>query len=370
LVNSYLKACGLPCIWYQVDEGDSDIATFFYYMGLAAKKAAPRKRKPLPLLTPEYMMGVPAFTRRYFEELFSRLKPPHVVVLDNYQEVPEGSPFHDVIQTGLSVVPEGISVVLVSRTEAPGAFARLRANEMMSALGWEEIRLTLAETVNMLRLRRKPKELAQHFHEMTEGWAAGIVLLMGKAGEVEPRYLEGHTPQEVFDYFAAEMFEKSDGKTQEFLLKTSLLPFIAPEMAERLTGMGNAGEVLGGLSRDNFFTVKRPGARLSYQYHPLFREFLIEKARGAYLAEELSGLKTKAALVLEEAGQVEDAAPLYKESGDWEGLIRLTMGQGQSLIMQGRYHVLDGLKPCPKKYLQACPGSSTGWACAFCRFLR
>src|SRR5512134_218489 len=88
LVTSYLKDRKLPCLWYQVDQGDADLATFFYYMGLAGKKAAPRYKRPLPLFTPEYGLGVPTFTRRYFENLGSRLKPPHVLVFDNYQQIP------------------------------------------------------------------------------------------------------------------------------------------------------------------------------------------------------------------------------------------------------------------------------------------
>ncbi len=54
LVNSYLETRGIPCLWYEVDEGDTDLATFFYYLGQAAKRAVPRKTKSLPLLTPEY----------------------------------------------------------------------------------------------------------------------------------------------------------------------------------------------------------------------------------------------------------------------------------------------------------------------------
>jgi len=76
LAASYLKDRKLPCLWYQLDEADADPATFFYYMGLAARKAAPRYRNPLPLFTPEYALGVPTFTRRYFENLCSRLTPP------------------------------------------------------------------------------------------------------------------------------------------------------------------------------------------------------------------------------------------------------------------------------------------------------
>ena len=37
LVSSYLDARGLPCLWYRLDAGDADVATFFYYLGLAAR---------------------------------------------------------------------------------------------------------------------------------------------------------------------------------------------------------------------------------------------------------------------------------------------------------------------------------------------
>ena len=76
LVASYLQTCKIPCLWFQLDEGDADPATFFYYLGQAAARASPRKRKTLPLLTPEYFQDIPTFTRRYFEELYSRLIPP------------------------------------------------------------------------------------------------------------------------------------------------------------------------------------------------------------------------------------------------------------------------------------------------------
>ena len=44
LMTSYLDSRQLPCLWYQMDGGDNEIATFFYYLGLAAKKAASCKR--------------------------------------------------------------------------------------------------------------------------------------------------------------------------------------------------------------------------------------------------------------------------------------------------------------------------------------
>ena len=36
LAASYLESRKLPCLWYQMDAGDLDPATFFHYLALAA----------------------------------------------------------------------------------------------------------------------------------------------------------------------------------------------------------------------------------------------------------------------------------------------------------------------------------------------
>jgi LuxR family maltose regulon positive regulatory protein len=153
LVASYFDARKLPCLWYQVDEGDADIATFFYYMGLAAQKAAPRYRKRLPLLTPEYLQGLPAFNQKFFESLYNRLKHPFTIVFDNYQEVSEDSSLHEIVNNGLSLLPEGIQVFVLSRNQPPAAFMRLLANNTMHVVGWDELRFTLEESKQMMPLQ-------------------------------------------------------------------------------------------------------------------------------------------------------------------------------------------------------------------------
>ena len=91
-VASYIEKLDIPCLWYEIDEGDADPATFVYYMGLATKKLSPRKRKLLPLLTPEYLPGLATFSRRFFEAVYGRLKSPMLFVFDNYQQLPHDSP--------------------------------------------------------------------------------------------------------------------------------------------------------------------------------------------------------------------------------------------------------------------------------------
>jgi ATP/maltotriose-dependent transcriptional regulator MalT len=247
LVSSYAESRKLPALWYQTDGGDADIPTFFYYLGLAVRQANRRKRKPMPLLTPEYLMGgVPAFSRRFFEETFTRLKSPSIIVFDNYQEVPADAELHDVILEGLARVPGHVTVIFVSRTHWPAPFARLKANGEMGHVGWEELRLTPGETGEIARLRGHGSKGAEELHEKAGGWAAGLVLLLEGAagGDRETSLLAEGGTAEVFDYFVSEVFRKAEEETRAFLLETSFLPHMTAAMAAEVAGTEQAGRLL------------------------------------------------------------------------------------------------------------------------------
>ncbi len=341
LVASWIEGRKLPCLWYQIDEGDGDIATFFYYLGLAAKKAAPRYKKSLPLLTPEYLLDVPTFSKRYFENLCSRLQTPFTLVFDNYQEIPAASPFHEILQAGLTSITHGIHVVIISRAEPPAAYTRMLAGSALNVIGWDELRLTTEESKGIaLRLdkTRQHKDLISWMHEKTDGWAAGLILFIKALGReaVEPQTLPAIPPERIFDYFANELFEKIDGETRDFLLKTSMLPKITPSIAEQLTGNRNAARILSELNRRNYFTARRRLDGDTYEYHPLFREFLMKRAGQSYSQTETRGIQKQAASLLLQSGQIEDAAELFSQAGAWEELSGLVMEHAQSFIMQGR----------------------------------
>jgi DNA-binding SARP family transcriptional activator len=372
LVSSYLDARKLPCLWYQVDPGDADPATFFYYLGLAAREAVPRTRKPLPLLTPEYRQGISTFTLRFFEDLFARLNPPlsplqkrgkggFVLVFDNYQEVPEDAPFHEIILNGLSRIPEGIKTIMVSRREPPPALVRLQANHQMEILGWDKLRLTLEESGGIIRLRarqKQAKDTISLLHRAADGWTAGLVLILESVerGVIEPQALGKLTPDEIFDYFGKELLDKTDRETQGFLLRTAFLPKMTPKMAEDLTGLPNARRILDALSRTHYFTEKRFHGEPVYQYHMLFREFLLSRAKENLSGEERSILVYRAAALIEDSGQTEEAVPLFREAGRWNEMVEVIRKHASSMLQQGRNRSLaEWLNNLPKEILEGDP---------------
>jgi LuxR family maltose regulon positive regulatory protein len=350
LVASYLTVKNLPCIWYQMDEGDADSATFFYYLGLAAKKAAPRNRKPLPLLTPEYLHGIITFTKRYFEDLCGRLKPPVALVFDNYQKVPPDAAFHEIVWEGLSIVPEGIKVILISRSEPPPALVLLRAANKINFLGWNEIRLTQEESKEIIRLYGREKisdVLFKELYNRTQGWAAGLMLFLEQTRQMDvgPELISKIAElsyEGVFDYFAGEIFNSTDKETQEFLLKTAFPQRITAQIAEQLTGLKQASRILTDLNKRNYFIIRHVHPEPVYQYHPLFREFLLSRSEILFEKTDISQMQRRAASLLQKSGQIEDAVELFCKAEDWGEVAALINRQALSLLAQGRSLTVKG----------------------------
>jgi LuxR family maltose regulon positive regulatory protein len=348
LVSSYVVNKKNPCLWYQIDAGDADLATFFHYLGLAVQQIAPRHRKALPNLMPEYLPGLLTFTQRFFEQLYLRLSPPAVLVFDNYQEVPAESPLHEVLRTACEVLPSGVRIIVLSRTKPPAPLARLRAYREMKCLDWAELRLTRDEVAAMIALRN-PRVLAElqparieQLHQHAQGWAAGLVLLLeqDRIARSNTSLLSTATQEVLFDYFAGEVFDRASQEAQTVLLKTALMPQMTALMAGQLTGDPQAKNLLSELHRRNYFITRHEDREPIYEYHPLFRQFLLIRAAQTLIPAELAQLRQQAAALLEKAGRLEEAVGLHREAREWADLARLILTQAQTLLSQGRHQTL------------------------------
>ena len=265
------------------------------------------------------------------------------------------------VNTGLSLAPEGINVIVISRNEPPPAYIRLRAIDKIALLGWKEIRLTEQESKEFVGLRERrglADETLSLLYRKTEGWIAGLVLLIesSKTHGMGYQYSDSHTPAEIFDYFAREVFLKADREAQDFLLKTSFLPAMTAQMAETLTGIKAAGHILSGLDKTNYFIERHLKEKPVYNYHPLFREFLMSRAKEAFTPDEIARIQRSAAGLVMESGQIEGAAALLIDAGDWKGLIPFLLNHAPALMAQGRIKTLiEWLGAIPKEVTEHTP---------------
>ena len=360
LTASYLDTRQLSGIWYQVDSGDADPATFFHYLALAGRTAAGRKSLRLPVLTPEFASDLPGFTRNFFRELFTGLRTTTTLVLDNYQEVISESAFHSVIQGAVVELPAGINLVVISHIPPPSQYARAIANNLIGHISWDELRLTLEETTAIAGAVKGPSDekLLHSLQKQTNGWVAGLVLMLDrfKRTRLVNHSTQSETMESVFNYFAGQMFDQATLELREFLMRTAILPQMTVSMAMEISSSPQAGDWLSDLYRRRLFIDRRGGEEIHYQYHGLFREFLLERARHCWSVSKLREIRYLGAALVAKDNQTEAAATLLAEADEWGELTRLLCDHADALIAQGRHQTLQRLiAMCPIPVVQRTP---------------
>lgn len=357
LVGSYVEARSLAGLWYQVDAGDVDLSTFFYFLGEAVRKE--RTEQPsLPLLTPEYQGDVAGFSRRWFRQLFSRVDAPALLVFDNVQEAAP-SQLDVVLASALAEVPAGSNIVVISREDPPLSLARPLAHGELAVLGWHELRFTLDEAREVAAARgvSAPNTVRAVFDQCT-GWAAGLTLMLEQARTFARGESAGarDSLDTVFSYFAGLVFEGLCEQARRDLVLCSYLPSVTRTQAELLTGNRDVSRLLDQLYRRHLFVTRRLHAEPVYEFHALFGAFLRTRAFLRFGDDERRQAISAAARVLAEARQDTEAVTLLAQIRDWDAIVDTVHARAPALLAQGRGQtVRDWIGALPRERLDAEP---------------
>ncbi len=371
LVTSYLGERQRPVAWMQVDTGDADPATFFHYLSLAAASIV-ENPPPLPIFTPQDAVNPAQFARRYFREWFAMAVVGTVLVLDNIQEAGDLPSWNAILAAMVEETPAGIQSIALSRTGLPFELTRLRLARQVSVLEWQDLRLRNEEAAALAVLigvagndrhdndlhdndrhghEAATRALIDRLHEQSQGWAAGLVLLVERlrqSGALQSEAFAGSL-ESVFEYFAGQVFNANSTRIQDTLMRLSFLPRMNANHATAISGDESAEHLLADLARRNLFVDRRLGVEISYQFHGLFRTFLQSRAHELLGATEYQRCASLGAGLMRASGQTEGALRLYLDGSDWPAACSLILECAESLIQTGRHQTLaDWIQSLPK----------------------
>lgn len=336
VVAGYCESRARAGVWYQVDPADADPAAMFQYLRLAIAESGFGRRLKLPALAPEHLQDLPGFSRRFFRALFASVPDGGIVVFDNFQELPETAVSHALVCAALEEVPGSMRAFIVSRAEPSTRLSRAMASGAIALVGWDQLRLDARETRAIARnLGVESVDELEQLQGSADGWAAGVTLLAQRGAQVVGD--KTHASREaVFDYFAGEVFDRSDARVRQLWLRTAVLPRFTVEQARTLSGVRDAAALLEALHRRHLFIERREGTKVVYLYHSLFSDFLQRRATTVLSHREWNRLVLRAARLLEDSNQSDDAMKLYRDTGAWERATSLALRSASTLLAQGR----------------------------------
>lgn len=364
LAATYFDARAERTLWYQVDSGDRDPASFFGYLRRAPRKASRGSR--LPQLAPEHLGDLGSFCKRFFRAFFANLESDETLVFDNFQEADDV--LAELLHHATREVPAGICITVISRGDPPPLMMQLDARGLLAKIGWEDIQLTLEETRAVCALRSMEEDwIVQALHKQAGGWAAGVVLMLERfrrAGEARG-VLPDETRDGVFSYFASLIFEQSPKKVQQTLLAVAFVPLISPELAVQLSGDPSAPKILESLHRRQLFTSRHGAAKPVYQFHAMFRAFLESQLRSRTPPSDWTDHCKRVADALTADGQWEAAFDVLLTGAAVNEAADLLIDHAAGLLDSGRWQtILRAADRLPGNTAQTKPWLRLWIACA------
>ncbi len=362
-----------PLVWLQLDESDNDPVALLTALAEGVRRAFPALDRNLDgLVDPEpagqedrlLAILVNAFMEQpagawtlVLDDLHLLTNPPALAVVERLVEFP----------------PPGARILIASRTLPALPVHRWRARGTLRLVDMHELRFTHAEAAAWLRrdLPTLSDAAVTRLVDRTEGWGAGLHLARGlisgpphgAAGPDDadpPRAAQHDDPAAedaatalaerltganpvVGDYLMDEVFARQPAEWQRFMLDTSVLPLLDAARCDALVGedaqRGWSAGMLEALTRSHTFLQRLDTQERWYRYHPLFREFLLERLERRE-PQRAVALRRKAARATEASGDVDGAIGFYLDSGATGDAVRLLEAHGTDMLRHGRGEAL------------------------------
>jgi LuxR family maltose regulon positive regulatory protein len=354
-----------PVAWLSCEEGENDPARFLSSLIAALARVDARldivAQTDRPWHSPEHEQVL----TRLLNDLERLLQHDTVLILDDIHHLTTEAS-QALLLFLLNHLPSRLHLLIGTRVDPP-RLARLRARQQTSELHREALGFTLAEVeafAHAMGLPLSPEAICL-LEERTEGWAAGIQLLMlvlrGHADGVGLLRATGVTPRFLLDYVREEILLHQPPEMQRFLLQTSILECLTGPLCESVTEEGGGYLKLATLLQANLFVSALDDTNTWYRYHPLFAEtlrILLQQQEPALVPE----LYRRASRWYEQHGWAEDACEYAYRASDLPHAARLLVELVPSLVEQGKFvrlcHWLDRL---PQEIIAASVPLSLAW---------
>jgi LuxR family maltose regulon positive regulatory protein len=197
---------------------------------------------------------------------------------------------HDLNAAGMAAlwqlieqVPESVHFVLASQFKLAVPLARLRLDGELAELGATDLAFTPDEVRHYLASYAEEIQKGVSWGEIvdrTGGWAASLAMFervaASKGVSAAVDAIAGDKSW-LTEFFSQEVFDRQSGEMQSFLLRTSSLSDLIPELCDAVTGAGNGRRMLAEADAKGIFVLNVDdgnGGDSGYRYHRLFAEFL------------------------------------------------------------------------------------------------
>jgi ATP/maltotriose-dependent transcriptional regulator MalT len=266
-------------------------------------------------------------------------QPPTTLVIDDLHRLsdPVASELLDrVIGHG----PRSLRLVVATQYDLPRLFYRHRLADEMVEIREADLAFRQDEAGELLRAvagRPLPSAQVRSLWQRTEGWALALQLAALALRDAPDLPTIAHdvvtSDSHVVQHLGRELLDRQPPEVLRFLLATSVLERLHPDLCDRLLDRYDSDVRLHELNRTSMFVVRLAGDEPWWRYHHLFQILLRHRLHATDPDLERRALLLAAAWHLDRR-EVDVAMRYLAQAGAWERIVEHTQGAAAELLFR------------------------------------
>lgn len=344
-----VQLCGLlsnNLLFYTLESSDNDITTFFHYLVSGIQRSYSGFGKKTQRLL-EQTPGMEMLVGTFINELVATVDKDYYIMLDDFHHVQTNKQIIAMVDYLLHHLPARVHLILATRATPPLNLSHYLSKQQLYIIETKSLRFDDDEIKKLLQGVYKlnvPDTEVQRVAAYSDGWITAIQLIMQQIAalgeESAKETLNGYVAsgEELFDYFAREVFQHQTKKLQTFMLKTSFLERMEPSVCNTLLSIKTSRAMLKQLEREHLF-ISHMGNDI-YKYHPLFQKFIHDVACKQFAQKSVNKLYRKIGDIYSHKGDNEAAIDYYLNGGHFTRALRYLKKNAQVFITSCRFNRL------------------------------
>jgi LuxR family maltose regulon positive regulatory protein len=341
LLADFSKHTELPVCWMRLSAVDQDLIHFSMVLSSSLQRRFRRLQgafdfEALSQYSPE------ALARRFIEVIDANISETFVIALDDVHWINKSKPILNFLDRLLEELPEQITVIASGREVLEVSLARFMAEGNLIGFGPQDLALSKEEIIQLARVHSSidiGEDGAERLQHDTRGWITGVIMSAELSGRKLDALKTSSRPM-VYEYLASVVLNRQPDDLRRFVLDTSVFPVMTVEGCNYLLQREDSASMLSRIvERGLFVTATEEGPR-TYEYHPQFREFLLETLQGGD-AKRCKRLLISAARYLAEHDSPEFAVELYCDAGEGKSAVKLAEKRAREMYVSGRWQTLE-----------------------------
>ena len=369
LIQDFLQQTGLKTAWLSVAVDMSDFYSFMEFLTYSLKcicdkfgtntlniiESVRQNTEPSGNIS-EVIVTVAG---TFINEIHNTFKTDIYLVVDDLHNIDNEQNetwLNETFNFLLENIPANLHLIILTRQQPSFNLSRLSAKRKIfeikeKALNFNEIEIEeLLENIYAFEYSSKGLKILRDYR-FINGWITGIHLILQAYGEefYRAEIFGGTIPENIFNFFAEEIFENLEVEIQNFLLETALLENFNAEISNQLLNINKSTEIISQLINKNIFiqqteTAFSPDALSGYadyySYQTLFQNFLTTKLHKLKPEPEINDILRKISDYYATHGDKISAIKYSLKAKDYGTAMIYLVNAAGKLLEQGKFQIV------------------------------